>query len=122
MKLTSPLFDAFLKCPTKCYLRSLGEVGTGNAYATWLLTQTESYRAAEVERLRRGTPLCDFVVSPPADDFKTARWCLALEAVAHTEGIESQLQALERVQAEGRGKATQFVPIRFVPNNKLSKD
>jgi len=122
MKLTSLLFDAFLKCPTKCFLRSLGEVGTGNAYATWVQTRTESYRSAEVERLRRVTAPCDFVVSPPVDDFKTAKWRLAVEPVVHTEGMESQVHALERVPAEGRGKAAQFVPIRFVPNNKISKD
>src|SRR5229473_169147 len=122
MKLTSPLFDAFLKCPTKCYLRSLGEAGTGNAYATWVQTQTESYRSAEVEQLRRVTPPGDFIVSPPVDDFKTAKWRLAVETIAHAEGMESQLQALERVTADGRGKAAQFVPIRFMPNNNLGKD
>lgn len=30
MKITSPLFEAGLKCTTKCFLRSLGETGTGS--------------------------------------------------------------------------------------------
>src|SRR5882724_7202552 len=120
MNITARLFEAFLKCPTKCYLRSLGEVEAGNAYATWLQTQTESYHAAEVERLRCDTPPGDYVISPPVDDFKTAKWRLAVNAVAHSHGMESEIQALERLPAEGRGKTAQFVPIRFVPNNKLS--
>ena len=45
MKLTSALFDAFLKCRTKCYLRWTGEVGTGNAYAEWVQAQNDAYRA-----------------------------------------------------------------------------
>ena len=35
---------------------------------------------------------------------------------------ESQLHAVERVSAEGRGKAAQFIPIRFSFCNKLIKD
>src|SRR6266446_2573677 len=121
MKITSRMFDAFLKCHTKCYLRSLGEVEAGNAYATWVQTQNESYHDAEVERLRRDTPPCDLVVSTPVDDFKTAKWRLAVNAVAHTD-MGPDIQALERLPAEGRGKSARFVPIRFVPNNKLSRN
>jgi hypothetical protein len=36
--------------------------------------------------------------------------------------LESELHALERVPAEGWGKPTRFIPIRFVFTNKLSKD
>jgi hypothetical protein len=46
MKITTSLFEAGLKCITKCFLRSLSETGTGNAYADWVRTQAESYRNA----------------------------------------------------------------------------
>jgi predicted RecB family nuclease len=36
--------------------------------------------------------------------------------------LESRLHAVERVPSEGRGKPAQFVPIRFVFRNKLTKD
>jgi predicted RecB family nuclease len=36
--------------------------------------------------------------------------------------LETCLHLVERVPAEGRGKAAQFVPIRFIFFNKLSKD
>jgi hypothetical protein len=39
MPITSDLFEAYLKCPTKCFLRSLGETGTNNSYANWVRTQ-----------------------------------------------------------------------------------
>ena len=42
MIITNDLVEAFLKCPTKCFLQSRGEVGTGNAYATWVRTKTKS--------------------------------------------------------------------------------
>jgi hypothetical protein len=31
MIINPQLFEAYLKCSTKCYLKSLGETGTGNA-------------------------------------------------------------------------------------------
>jgi hypothetical protein len=43
MPITSDLFEAYLKCPTKCFLRSLGETGTNNSYANWVRTQYLSY-------------------------------------------------------------------------------
>jgi hypothetical protein len=39
MTITPSLFDAFLKCLTKCWLRATGEPPSGNAYAEWVKTQ-----------------------------------------------------------------------------------
>jgi hypothetical protein len=49
MTITADLFEAFLKCPTKCYLRSRGEVGAGHAYADWLRTQNESWHRDRIK-------------------------------------------------------------------------
>ena len=52
MKITSHVFEAFLKCPTKCHLRSLGENGSGNGYANWVRDQDESYQRDATRRLQ----------------------------------------------------------------------
>src|SRR2546426_8366475 len=36
--------------------------------------------------------------------------------------IESRIHVVERVPSEGRGKAAQFMPIRFIFTNKLGRD
>jgi len=36
--------------------------------------------------------------------------------------VESLLHAVERIPSEGRGKAAQFIPIRFIFRHKLTKD
>ncbi len=54
--ITSHLFEAYLKCSTKCFFRSLGEADTGNAYANWVQTQTEAYRSEGLKRLMEGVP------------------------------------------------------------------
>src|SRR4051812_30334027 len=44
MNITSRLLEAYLQCPTKSFLRSRGEMGTGNEYADWAHAQGTSYR------------------------------------------------------------------------------
>jgi hypothetical protein len=51
MKITAPIFEAGLKCLTKCFLLSMGEHGQGNAYTDWLRTKSDSYRRAGIKRL-----------------------------------------------------------------------
>ena len=168
MTITASLFEAFLKCPTKCWLRANNEQPSGNAYAGWVKTQNESHRVSEIERLRDQTPPDDFALSPPVENLTAAQWRLAVEVVARTPELprssrreeapsslpqpatlssqpsdqslvtsaatdqagaspstftaEARLHAVERVPSAGRGKAAQFIPIRFTFFNKLGKD
>ena len=64
MERSSELFEAFLKCPTKCWLQSRGEACEDNAYAQWVKGQNESYRAEAVRRLQDTVPESDRVVAP----------------------------------------------------------
>ena len=43
MIVSSPLFDAYLECDTKCWLRARAEPGTGNIYAEWVRLKNETY-------------------------------------------------------------------------------
>jgi predicted RecB family nuclease len=151
MRITPLIFDAFLKCATKGHLRSLGEIGSGNEYAEWVRGRDESYQREAVQRLQEGVPETERVVAPPAtENLKAAKWRLAVDLVAQTpergadtdvcevevtgnetrepsglrpkQLLESRLHAVERVPSEGRGKPAQFIPIRFVFRNKLTKD
>ena len=54
MKVTASLLEAYLKCPTKCYLQSHGEFGPDNTQAEWLRVQSESYRSKGIRRLTAG--------------------------------------------------------------------
>jgi predicted RecB family nuclease len=61
------------------------------------------------------------VTSPVGDELKEAKWRLATDVLAQTQNLESGIHALERVPSEGRGKSAQFIPIRFISTNKLSR-
>ena len=122
MKLTSALFEAYLKCPTKCYLRSSGQTGSGNAYAEWVREQNDAYRNDGVQRLMAATESAAAVVTPGTTNLKTTTWRLAVDMALETEIMASRLHAVERVPSEGRGRPAQFIPVRFVFFNKLTKD
>ena len=126
MRISSDLFKAFLKCPTKCWLRAAGEPASANAYAEWAKSQSGSYYATEIERLLSATPKGEVAISPSPEDMKAARWRLAANLAVHAEMntyvLESELHAVERAPSEGRGRPMRFIPMRFVFANKPGED
>ena len=123
MTITSHLFEAYLKCPTKCWLRSQGEPGEGNGYAAWTQSQNEIYRSEGIRRLIEGVPQNERIIAPPVSDSpRSAKWRLAVDLLTQAQSLESRMHAVERVPSEGRGKPAQFIPIHFVFTNKLAKD
>src|SRR5712691_6164260 len=126
MKISSDLFEAFLKCPTKCWLRAAGEAGSGNAYAQCVKSQTASYVVTQTARLLSESPKDESAVSPALENFKGGEWRLATGMVVRAQlnsyTLESKLHAIERIRPEGRGRPAKFVPMRLIFTNKLGKD
>ena len=119
--ITVHLFEAFLKCRTKCYLRSLGETGTENAYADWVRTQNALYYSDGIRRLVEGIPEDERVTGVAAAvSLKAAKWSLAVDFVARAQNLESILHAVERMPSKEQGQPAQFIPIRFIFANKLT--
>jgi hypothetical protein len=79
MKLTSHLFEAYLKCPTKRYLRSTGQAGSGNAYAEWVREQNDAYRKEGVQPLVAAAGDGVATTTPSAENLKRATWRLAVD-------------------------------------------
>src|ERR1700689_2874652 len=111
MRISSDLFNAFLKCSTKCWLRPSGEPASGGAYAEWVKSKNRSYHATEIERLL-SEPKNEVAVSPPPENLKAAKaaqWHLAVNlsvrAQMKTGVLESEVHAVERVPSEGRGRS-----------------
>ena len=87
MKITPSLFEAFLKCPMKCWLRAGNQPPTGNVYAEWVKTQNESYRVAETNRMVSALPRPDCAISPPADSLESAKWRLASDVAVQVTAM-----------------------------------
>ena len=121
--ITASLFEAHLKCPTKCFLRSVAETGHGNDYADWVRTRNEQYRDAGVKRLIEKCSKDECAVGPlEIGNLKAATWKLAVDLMARGQNLDSIIHAVERIPSGGHGQAAQFIPIRFVSTNKLTQD
>ena len=89
MRISSQIFEAYLKCPTKCFLQSRGECGTGNAYANWTRIQNESFRQSSIELLANTVSLSQVISDPPSTELAmTAQWCWAVNFAAAGEDVE----------------------------------
>jgi predicted RecB family nuclease len=122
MIVNSPLFESYLECPTKCWLRSRAEPGTGNFHAEWVRAQNETYFLDGSRHLLATVPESDRATAPPIPKSpKDVTWRLAIDVRCRTTDMEACLQAVERVPAEGRGRPAQFIPYRFEFANKLTK-
>src|SRR3972149_2122907 len=122
MTITSQLLEAYVKCPTKCWLRCAGENATGNAYAAWVQAKNEACRMDGIKRLVAKVPDGGRVVASPTENLQTATWRLAADLPAQAPNLEARIPIVERAPSTGRGKAAQFIPIRFVWANKVGRD
>jgi len=122
MKINPDVFEAYLRCPTKCWLRSTGEPSACNSYPEWVRTQNDSYRTTGMERLLADSPKDEIELSPDMENVKDAKWrlafSLAVQAQIDSCVLESELHAVERVAAEGQGKPAQIIPVRFLFTDK----
>ena len=111
MKITSDLFQAFLKCPTKCWLRASSEPGSGNTYAVWVKSQAASYVATQRTRLLSESPKDESAVSPAFENFKGGEWRLAFGMVDgvpwHNNNAEHAIKAFARLRDVIAGSSTE---------------
>jgi predicted RecB family nuclease len=123
MIVSSQLFRSYLECPTKCWLRARAEPPTGNYYAEWVSAQNETYFRGALSRLLVTFPQSDRVTAPPIPkNTNDVTWRLAFDVNWKTRELESCLQAVGRLPANGRGRYDLFIPYRFEYLNKITKE
>jgi predicted RecB family nuclease len=117
--ITSKLLEAYLACPTKCYLQLIGEKCSENNFAAWYQAQTVSYIRAGVKRLEASGSLG----SPPGQVepslLKKARWQFAFDQTFDVDDLSANIHAVLR-SPTNRG-SSDLVPIRFVHTNRPSR-
>ena len=122
MKLTSSLFGAYLKCPTKCFLWSRGETGIEDAYGHWSRTQDEFYRREAGRHMRTECPDDELLINPiGVESLKTSNWRWALDFNAETKQGSFSVQALRRDASRAEEIPAEIIPVHFVFRNKLTR-
>ncbi len=120
MIITSDIFEAYLKCPSKCWFRIKGEETSGNIYAQWIEKKNRLYREEALNRISDNIGSDYFIFSPGLPlNIKMAKWRLAVDFMVRKENLEAHVPAIERLSSEG--KPVQLIPIRFTFANKITK-
>jgi predicted RecB family nuclease len=124
MIISCQLFEAYLFCPLKCWLRSRAEPVTGNKYAEWTRAHKEAYYKEGLKHAFAAFAESDHAINPTiiSDNFRDATWLFTTDLRLRTHDLESCLLAVEKVPSEGRGRPVQFIPYRFAFENQLTKN
>jgi predicted RecB family nuclease len=117
---TSQLFEAYLACPTKCFLRSVGEPTAENAFIVWKNAKKESYCREGAQKLLADIPQGVGVGNLDNARLNKASWRFAFDQVIHVQNLRARVQIVERIPAKGSRRTLQLAPIRFIYTNKLS--
>ena len=119
MPITDEIVDAFLKCETKAYLR-LRATSSGLAdFARWEPNLRERYRAECCEFLRSGCAQW-YSGTPHLQSLKLRRHPLIFDYVVDFAEIHARLDALVLNRARSSRFDCPYIPVRFVPSEKLS--
>jgi predicted RecB family nuclease len=120
LPLTEEVFEAFLKCRYKAYLKLQGASGEKSDYEQSQARRVASYRAAARETLLQRQPEAA-VLDRPASLPEAIRGeaVLITNAVASDAGESCRLDALERVGDKG-GRTMAYQPVRFVRGEKVT--
>ncbi len=105
MLITNEIFNAFLYCETKSYLKSLGNIGHQSEYIEWEQCRFEDFRQKCIEKLRSNGGEDKYI----------------FDRVLQAQELLSRPHALERSVNNIGKKHDDFTPIRFMPNEKPTK-
>ncbi len=122
MLITDETFQAFLRCETKAYLKFSGALQSQSEFIVWQRRLAEEFKRECCAELRSQflEEEC-FVGTPPPQDFEEGKYALVIDCTVQAQGIKSQVHALERMAFLSRKQPSAYIPIRFVPTEKITK-
>ena len=121
MLITADIFQAFLNCETKAHLKCSGAVGDQREYSDWQEHLLDNYKrkcATQLRSLFRKDE--SFVGTSFPQGLENSKSRLVLDCLVQAPGIQSQIHALERAASPVKTKHSPYIPIRFVPKEKVT--
>ena len=123
VKISDQLFDDYLRCKTKCYLRSRSELGSQSNYDEWQMDQRNLYVEGAVAWLAETHSVNIHAGPNSCDIFKssiTGRMILT-GVKASTELLETTVQAIDLTPQRKSAVLPLVAAFRFNKANKLSR-
>jgi hypothetical protein len=121
MPITEETFAAFLRCESKSYLNLNGTVGVASEFSQSRDHLREEYKQTCREQLCSALRDGQWNAGTPALQFlEDRRYRLILDYAVILPEIHARLDALEQSCTASRGLNRPYIPIRFVPSDKVS--
>jgi predicted RecB family nuclease len=120
--ITNDTFVNFLHCKRKAALRERGTPGQPTDIETVQLDLRRVYLLQSLEAFLATYRAQDVVYDPPSlEAALKSRPPVIVNANAVADGLSSQIQAAERVEATGPRGAPVYSPVLFIPNETVSR-
>jgi predicted RecB family nuclease len=120
MLVTEEAFHAFLECETKAHLKFTGSGGLSSEVRDWHNHLGEDFKRKCSLRLRSSFRADQCLVGAPPEKGAESKYRLALDCPVQAQGLRSHLDALEWSGVSDRTTHYPYVPIRFIPTEKIT--
>jgi hypothetical protein len=121
MTITEKTFAAFLKCTTKCHLAAHSVVGVSTEFSQSQEHLRENFKQIARDRLCRAVGDGQWYAgTPDLRCLEDHRYRLIVDYVVALPDIQARLDGLEGIRAASRRLDCPYIPIRFVPSEKVS--
>ena len=121
MTITEKTFAAFLKCTTKCHLAAHNVVGVSTEFSQSQEHLRENFKQIARDRLCRAVGDGQWYAgTPELRCLEDHRYRLIVDYVVALPDIQARLDGLEGIRAASRRLDCPYIPIRFVPSEKVS--
>jgi len=121
MLITDEVFRAFLECETKSYLSFVGLDDPPSEDANWQRQFSEEFKRKCFAHLCAGfhAEQCFVGALPGREEGNKCR--LVLDCPIQTQRLKSTIPALERLGSPDRPTQHSYIPIRFIPTEKIAR-
>jgi predicted RecB family nuclease len=125
MIITDKLFEAFLKCQTKAHLLASAAAAPGHAsypISDWRQSLEEEFKWGCREMFTAADARDCFIGTPTARDFTHGYYPLIIGPIVIFDDTEAHIHALELIQPGKKMHHSLYMPIRFTPSEKITKN
>jgi predicted RecB family nuclease len=123
MLITEEIFQSFLQCETKSFLKLSNGAISSCEFSEWQRHVIGDYRTKCYIKLCPDFRHSECLPSTPlTQSLKNTECRLLINCLARSTEIQSNIHALERLSSSsGKAKHNPYVPVRFLPSEKVSK-
>lgn len=122
MQITEEVFQTFLKCETKAYLKISGVVGLQHELSDWKRFLDEDFQQKCSQQLLTKFRQDEFFIGTLSlQELEEKKIRIVANCFVQAQRVQSRIQALERLPSRSNSKFSHYIPIRFVPNERITE-